>query len=80
MTHYYKQIRNLDTMKKQICYLLAMFFFLSVGKASADPFAGGIDANVGGNDAGAFNKMEQSQVNNYQLEKSYIHSFDWFEN
>ena len=25
MTHYYKQIRNSDTMKKQICYLLAMF-------------------------------------------------------
>ena len=63
-------------MKKQMCYLLAMFFLLSVSKVSANPFAGGVDANVGGYDAGAFNKMEQSQINNYQLEKSYIHSLD----
>lgn len=70
------KIRNSDTMKKQICYLLAMFFLISTAKADASPFAGSIDANAGAYDAGAFNKMEQSQVNNYQLEKSYVHSLD----
>ncbi|MBQ7764200.1 ShlB/FhaC/HecB family hemolysin secretion/activation protein [bacterium] len=63
-------------MKKQFCYLLAMFFLLSISKANADPFAGGINASAGGYDAGAFNKMEQSQINNYQLEKSYVQSLD----
>ena len=70
------KIRNSEIMKKQLCYLLAMFFLLSVNEAKADPFAGSVDANVGGYDAGAFNRMEQSQINNYHLEKSYIHSLD----
>ena len=63
-------------MKKQMCYLLAMFFLFSMSEAKADPFAGGINASVGGYEAGAFNKMEQSQINNYQLEKSYVQSLD----
>ncbi len=50
---------------------------LSVCKASAEPFAGGIDsAAVRGYDAGAFNKMEMQQINGYQLEKSYVQSLD----
>ena len=64
-------------MKKQLCCLLAAMFLFSVGKAKADPFAGGVNA---GYDAGAFNKMEQSQINNYQLEKSYIHSLEHLTN
>ena len=63
-------------MKKQICSLVAVFCLLSMSKVAADPFAGSIDANARGYEAGAFNKMEQSQVNNYHLEKSYIHSLD----
>ncbi len=64
-------------MKKQFSYLLALFFLLSVCKASAEPFAGGIDsAAVRGYDAGAFNKMEMQQINGYQLEKSYVQSLD----
>ena len=57
-------------MKKRICYLLAIFSLISTGKAYS------LDASVGGYDAGAFNRMEQSQINNFQLEKSYIHSLD----
>ena len=63
-------------MKKRLCYLLAMFCFMSVGQSKADPLAGAIDANIRGYEAGAFNKMEQSQTNNYQLEKSYVQSLD----
>lgn len=67
-------------MKKQICYLLAMFCFLSMSEVKADPFAGGINASAGAYDAGAFNKMEQSQINNYHLEKSYVQSLDALSN
>lgn len=64
-------------MKKQICYLLALFCLLSITEAKADPFAGAVDsAGVRGYEAGAFNKMEQQQINSYQLEKSYVQSFD----
>ncbi len=61
-------------MKKNICYLLALFFLLSMNDAKALEPIGGV-ANQG-YDAGAFNKMEMQQINGYQLEKSYIHSLD----
>lgn len=60
-------------MKKQFSYLLALFFLLSVSRAGAEPFAGGIR----GYDAGAFNKMELEQINGYQLERSYVQSLDY---
>ncbi len=60
-------------MKKQFSYLLALFFLLSVCKAGAEPFAGGIR----GYEAGAFNKMEMEQINGYQLERSYVQSLDY---
>ena len=62
-------------MKKQICCLFAMFLLISTGKANANSL-GTIDAKVGGYEAGAFNKMEQTNINSYQLEKSYVHSLD----
>ena len=62
-------------MKKQLCYLLAMFSLLTVGKASAD-VALDFKPTDAGYEAGAFNKIEQSQINNFQIEKSYIHSLD----
>ena len=62
-------------MKKHLCYLVAMTFCLSTTVAKAD-IAGGIRAEDAGYLPGAFNKMEQSQINNYQLEKSYVHSLD----
>ncbi len=58
-------------MKKQICYSLALFFLLSMSSVKAAPFAGGVDT-----DAGAFNKMERQQLNNYQIDKSYVQSLD----
>ncbi len=71
------KIRNLDTMKKQICYLLAAFCFLSIGKASADPMAGGLNIDtLHGYEAGAFNRMEQQQINNFQIDRSYVQSLD----
>lgn len=70
------KIRNTDTMKKQICYLIAALFLCANTHALAAPFAGGIDAAGRGYDAGAFNKMEQNQLNNYQLEKSYVQTLD----
>ena len=57
-------------MKKQVCYLIAAMFMCAAGQARADVFSGT------GMDAGAFNKMEQSQINNYQLEKSYVQTLD----
>ena len=61
-------------MKKNICYLLALFFLLSMNDAKALEPIGGVTNQ--GYDAGAFNKMEMQQINGYQLEKSYIHSLD----
>lgn len=58
-------------MKKQICYSLALFFLLSMSSVKAAPFAGSVDT-----DAGAFNKMERQQLNNYQIDKSYVQSLD----
>ena len=62
-------------MKKQICYLVAALFLCTASQVKADPFSG-IDAATRGYDAGAFNKMEQTQMNNYQLEKSYVQTLD----
>ena len=61
-------------MKKQICYLLAALCIIGLNNAAkADvPMA----ASIVGYDAGAFNKMESSQVNSYKLEKSYVQSLD----
>ncbi len=58
-------------MKKQICYSLALFFLLSMSSVKADPFPARVDT-----DAGAFNKMERQQLNNYQIDKSYVQSLD----
>ena len=57
-------------MKKHLCYLAAVLFLCSAHQVYA------IDAAIGGFDAGAYNKMEQSQINNYQLEKSYVQTLD----
>ena len=62
-------------MKKQLCYLFAMFSLLSISEAKADP-AFDLKATDAGYEAGAFNRIEQSQINNYQIEKSYVHSLD----
>ena len=58
-------------MKKQICYSLALFFLLSMSSVKAAPFAGSVDT-----DAGVFNSMERQQLNNYQIDKSYVQSLD----
>ena len=62
-------------MKKRIVYLLSLALLVSINKASAtDPFV--INAQTAGYEAGAFNKIEQTQINSYQIEKSYIQSLD----
>ena len=53
-------------MKKQICYLIAALFLCSIGQAKSAPFV----------DSGAMNKIEQTQLNNYKLEKSYVQTLD----
>ena len=64
-------------MKKQICYLVAALFLCSISQAKANPLPGTIDASaLRAYEAGAFNEAEQSQMNNYQLEKSYIQTLD----
>lgn len=62
-------------MKKKTNCLLVAMSLLAIGKAYANP---GLDmsANIKTYEAGAFNKMEQSQFNNYELEKSYIQSLE----
>lgn len=60
-------------MKKQICYLIAVLLLCNVNQAKA---IGGADAASRGYDAGAFNKMEQLQLKDYQLEKSYVQTLD----
>lgn len=58
-------------MKKRLSYLLIAMLLVSIGKASADTFAGTlIDA------AGTQNKMQLQQIDGYKLEKSYVHSLD----
>lgn len=61
-------------MKKQLC-LFVLALAVSVVRANAiDTLT--IDANMGGYDAGAFNKTEQMQLNNYRIDKSYIQTLD----
>ena len=62
-------------MKKKTSYLLALVMLLSMSKVCADPLAG-MRPNDVPYEAGAFNRMEQSQFNNYELEKSYVHSLE----
>ncbi|MCQ2754446.1 MAG: hypothetical protein MJ231_05280 [bacterium] len=58
-------------MKKQLFYLIAIAAMLSVGRAQA-VVAGG----VADFDAGAFNRMEQNQFEDYQVNKSYVQTLD----
>lgn len=55
-------------MKKHICYLVAALLLCTAGQSKAD--------FLPSNDAGAFNRMEQSNINNYMLEKSYVQTLD----
>ena len=61
-------------MKKQISYALALFCILMMPKAFADVFP--MQAEVGGYNPGAFNKTEMQNINHYEIDKSYIQSFD----
>ena len=55
-------------MKKQIGCLLSALLLTTFTQALANP--------VGQIDAGAFNRAEQNQINNYKLERSYIQTLD----
>lgn len=68
-------------MKKQISYLLTVLCFLSVNKAFADPMAGTVlpaqvQSELGGYNPGAYNTTELQNINHYQIDRSYIQSFD----
>ena len=68
-------------MKKQISYFLAILCLLSINKAMADPMAGTVlpaqvQSELGGYNPGAFNKTELQNINHYEVDKSYIQSFD----
>ena len=68
-------------MKKQISYLLTVLCLLSVNKAFADPMAGTVlpaqvQSELGGYNPGAYNTTELRNINHYQIDRSYIQSFD----
>ena len=58
-------------MKKRLSYLVAAMVLFSATKVSADVLLDA-GANEYGYEAGAFNKMEQTNINSYEFEKSYI--------
>lgn len=60
-------------MKKSICYLAAALLLCNVNQVNA---IGEADITPRGYEAGAFNKMEQLQFKDYQLEKSYVQTLD----
>ena len=68
-------------MKKQISYLFTVLCLLSVNKAFADPMAGTVlpaqvQSELGGYNPGAYNTTELQNINHYQIDRSYIQSFD----
>ena len=68
-------------MKKQISYFLTVLCLLSVNKAFADPMAGTVlpaqvQSELGGYNPGAYNTTELQNINHYQIDRSYIQSFD----
>ena len=68
-------------MKKQISYLLTVLCLFAVNKAIADPMAGttlpaSAQASLGGYNPGAYNTTELQNTNHYEIDKSYIQSFD----
>ena len=68
-------------MKKQISYLLAALCLFSINQAMADPMAGTVlpaqvQSELGGYNPGAFNATELQNINHYEVDKSYIQSFD----
>ena len=60
-------------MKKPLYFLLALFCLLSANKAGA---VSAVGSELHTYEAGVYNTMDQTQLNNYQLEKSYIQSLD----
>lgn len=68
-------------MKKQLSCLLTILCLLSVNKVFADPMAGTVlpaqvQAEMGGYNPGAYNTTEMQNINHYQMDKSYVQSFD----
>ena len=68
-------------MKKQISYLLTGLCLLYVNQVFADPMAGTVlpaqvQAELGGYNPGAYNTTELQNINHYEIDKSYIQSFD----
>ena len=61
-------------MKKQISYTLALLCVLAMPKAFAEVFP--MNAELGGYAPGAYNRTEMQNINHYQIDKSYIQSFD----
>ena len=60
-------------MKKQISYLIAALYLLTFNNVKADPL---LPANIQGYSPGAYNATETQNINNYQIDRSYIQSFD----
>ena len=67
-------------MKKQISYLLAVLCLLTMNKVMADPMGTVLpaqaQAELGGYNPGAYNTTELQNINHYEIDKSYIQSFD----
>lgn len=66
-------------MKKQISYLIAILCFLSVNKAMADGalFPAQVQAELERQGSGGmYNNLDLNNIRHYQIDKSYIQSFD----
>ena len=61
-------------MKKKLGCLIALLCVASIPKVCAEVFP--VQAEMGGYNPGAFNKTEIQQINQYQVDKSYVQSLD----
>ncbi len=62
-------------MRKQLSYLVAAVCFLSMAQVQADGVFPGA-ASMAGYNPGAYNASEIQNMNNYQIDKSYVQSLD----
>ncbi|MCQ2738629.1 MAG: hypothetical protein MJ237_00215 [bacterium] len=67
-------------MKKRLSFLAVMLFIGALSQAQADPYSMSSAAERSTYDAGVFNRADQLQLNDYQLERSYVQTLDQLTN
>ena len=61
-------------MRKHLSYLVAVLCFLSMSQAQAEVFP--VNANMAGYNPAVYNASETQNLQNYQIDKSYVQSLD----